>query len=642
MKKIVIVGHTQSGYQDVESLLHSCGMTAARPSRREGFSPVEIGCILNKAHAVQPVSQSGVGQSIDQITPNPVWHGMALDLMLGNLEQGVWGWADPQAISLLNYWRDLDPQITFMLVYDKPHSVLTRLGADEAVRLSAQALRERIGNWVTYNAALLHFFHRNPQRCLLVHSEQVRKSASSYLQQVRTRIDAPWSERMQELLVLDSAVAASPGDGSMDITYAAASIDGARVNTLETFAAAEREPNGMTPENELVLFLADALIQQNPAVLQMYEELQSVANLPLAVDVPVTQDPAQAWLVMAGQEQRLNEAKTLLSEKEKLMGRLAQSQAAAEQLARESDRVIRQQARAHETLQKAQQDGVQESELLLTQLHQVQEELERHHINSQLQEKKLQALMESEKLSAEKNRELGEARMRMAKQASEFSEQLGKLRKQFAAESEQARKEITQLLAKLREAEAKITVPAPVIASNNPALEQENEQLLTQLHQVQEELERFYLENRKLKVEMAKMPKPEPMRYGAANFVKKQLPYRLGATMVQRSRSLTGWLGMPAALARESRQFKRENTQAASVVSLPIESYADAHDAIKVRQHLSYRLGITLVANANSPVGWVKLPWALLRETRQYRAQRKTLAVAYNGTSQNRTSVATR
>jgi hypothetical protein len=649
MKKIVIVGHPQSGYQDVESLLNACGMTAARPSRREGFSPVEIGCILNKAHAIQSMDQTGEGQSIEQIMPNPVWHGMALDLMLGNLEQDVWGWADPQAIYLLNYWRDLDPQITFMLVYDKPHSVLTRLGANEAASLSADVLRERIGNWVAYNAALLHFFHRNQQRCLLVNSEQVCESVGSYLQQVRARIDAPWSERMEQLLALDSADAASPGDGTMDIACAADSINGARLNRLETFAVTEKEPKRMPPENALVLFLADALIQQNPAGLQMYEELQAVANLPLVSDLPATHDAGQAWLAMAEQDQRLNQAETLLSEKERLVERLAQSQAAAEQLARAREREIGQQTRAHKALQKAQQASLQESDLLLAQLHQVQEELERQHLSSRQQEQKLQALMQGEKLSTQKNKELGEAQVCAARQASELGEQLDVVRKQFATKNEQAGKEAALLKAKLQAAEAKLQVveakatdAAPVIANNNPALEQENEQLLIQLHQVQEELERFYLENQKLKVELVKMPKHEPMRYGAANFIKQQLPYRLGATLVKRSRSLTGWLGMPAALARETRQFKNENTQGNNGVSLPIESYADAHEAIKVRQHLSYRLGTALVANANSPVGWVKLPWALLHETRQYWAQRKTLAVAYNGTSQNRTAAATR
>jgi hypothetical protein len=588
MKKIVIVGHPQSGYQDVEALLNACGMTAARPSRREGFSPVEIGSILTRSHAIPATGQLDDSQAIEQIEPSPVWHGIALDLMLGNLDQDVWGWADPQAISLLNYWRDLDPQITFMLVYDKPHSVLTRLKPDEAASLSKDVLRKRIDNWVGYNEALLHFFHRNPQRCLLVHGEQVRESVGSYLQQVRARIDAPWSEQMEQLLALESSKTASSEIWGAGVALAAESVNVTQRSMLKMFSTSDRAPQDVLSENALALFLADALVQQNCNGLQVYEELQAVANLPLAVDTNPACDPMQAWLAMAAQEQQLNMSETLLA-----------------------------------------------------QLHQVQEALEREFIERQHQQQKIQALLQDEQLAAKKNEELSEAKSRADKQAHELGEQLERVRQQLAAANEQAKTQTLELKAKLEAAEAKAAAPGSTLVNSNSAVEQENELLLAQLHQVQEELERFYLENQKLKVEMAKMPKPEPMRYGAANLVKQQLPYRLGATLVQRSRSLTGWLGMPAALAREARQFRRENPQGTNGASLPVESYADAHEAIKVKQHLSYRLGVTLVANSDSPVGWVKLPWVLLREIRQYRTQRKTSAGAYN-TYQNRTSAPTR
>ena len=29
--------------------------------------------------------------------------------MLGNLEENFWGWSDPNAIYLLDYWKQLDP-----------------------------------------------------------------------------------------------------------------------------------------------------------------------------------------------------------------------------------------------------------------------------------------------------------------------------------------------------------------------------------------------------------------------------------------------------------------------------------------------------------------------------------------------------
>jgi hypothetical protein len=652
MKKIVIVGHPHSGYQDVESLLNVCGMTAARPSRREGFSPTEIGDILARAHAIPALNQVGEGRAIEQIEANSVWHGMALDLMLGNLEQNVWGWADPQAIFLLNYWRDLDQQITFMLVYDRPHSALARLSADEAASLSEDVLHKKLGNWAAYNSALLHFFHRNQQRCLLVHSEQVRASVSAYLQQVRARIDAPWSERMEQLMAPRSSTGADDV-GTEQAGADGCSTKGMQVDRLESLAVPDREPLPVVGQNMLALYLADALVEKSLVSLQIYEELQAAANLPLAHEAIASCTNMQAWQAMSSQEQRLNELDIRISQKDILIESLDQARAAAEKVAQRRQGEIAQQARRHEALQQAKQESLQENELLLAQLHQLQEEVTRHYTERQQQEQRIKALqLHSENLAkavkaAEKPAPVVERRDPVLEKENELllaqlHQVQEKLERHLTERQLQEQKmKALQLQSEKLAMEVKAAAkPVPAAVQRDPAVEKENEQLLAQLHQLQEELERYALENKKLKIEVSKKPEPAPKRYGAANAVKQQLPYRLGATMLQRSRSVTGWLGMPAALSREARQFKRESEQPADSALSAIDSYADAHEAAKVRQHLSYRLGTVLVANTSSAVGWVKLPWALLRETRQYRAHRKTSTIAVNGASRDTTPAA--
>jgi hypothetical protein len=210
--------------------------------------------------------------------------------------------------------------------------------------------------------------------------------------------------------------------------------------------------------------------------------------------------------------------------------------------------------------------------------------------------------------------------------ATEIGTQLSAARTQADNRLAELGNQTAQLKAELQAAKAKAAVtPLPIV---NPALEQENDLLLAQLHQVQEELERYYFENQALKVKAApatlKTPS-KPVHYGAADRVKGQLSYRLGATMVERSRSFGGWLGMPLALAREARQFKREKIQRGSEKLPPIAHYRDAHAAERIKLHLSYRLGQTLVANARSPIGWVKLPWVLWRQVRDFRASKQRL-----------------
>ena len=51
----------------------------------------------------------------------------------------------------------------------------------------------------------------------------------------------------------------------------------------------------------------------------------------------------------------------------------------------------------------------------------------------------------------------------------------------------------------------------------------------------------------------------------------------------------------------------------------PIDSYADAYDADRVRQHLAFRLGSVLIQRSRSPIGWVILPWALLKTVKDFR-----------------------
>lgn len=746
MNKIVIVGHPLSGYQEVQNLLNACGMAVAQPSRREGFMPEQISATLCKVHATPALSQLDSAENIQQIEAGPVWHGMALDLMLGNLEQPLWGWADPQAIYLLNYWRDLDPSITFILVYDRPHSMLTQAGADEALGLSAETLAARTRNWAAYNAALLHFFHRNPQRCLLVHSQQVRESAASYLQQVRARIHAPWSERMQELAAPD----ALPNGNHATDEPLSEPVPG-QTAWVTGHQLVPHSP-AASPQNALTLFLAEALLQQHPASLQLYQELQAVANLPLAggTDVVVNERSAlDAWLAMAASDQRLTQTETLVQQKQQLIERLSQTQAQAEQLAQDRQRIIDEQTRLHQsqseanqrrldelhreqqTLQQAQQSSQQENDLLLAQLHQVQEELERHYLESQQQKAAIQTLQQAEKLAAERainitqlsqektkllaekdtqaklaaeraahaeqlKKQLAaqtqlatEKATQLSQQAEQLKKQLAEkeqnaktqqqqaeqLKKQLADKERQAQAQAAQLQTQLTAAQAQAAA-APVV---DPALAEENELLLTQLHQVQEELERYYLQGQaqsqqlatlsqaaehastrqqeldKLQAELqalkAAPPAPalgpvneqlltqlfkaqeeqERQFHGKAlappaladlkpaDRVRQQLSYRLGSTMIERSRSVTGWLSMPVALVKTTRQYRRDLLATAGHPKPPPASPHDKQMAEAVKQHLSYKLGATLIKHARTPVGWVKLPFALRREVKDFK-----------------------
>lgn len=159
------------------------------------------------------------------------------------------------------------------------------------------------------------------------------------------------------------------------------------------------------------------------------------------------------------------------------------------------------------------------------------------------------------------------------------------------------------------------TLPAPRLKE----LEEENDLLLVQLHQVQEELERYYLENQELKKSPAKTAvKP----FGAAERVRQGLAYRLGAAMVEHGRSLTGWPSLPFALVGQVRAYRAHKKALGGKKLPPVSSYADAHEAERVKQHLSYRLGQTLLKHHKTPLGWLVLPFAIRRTLSDFRKSR--------------------
>jgi len=190
MTQIIIVGHPQSGLESIEQLLTNAGMAAAQPSRRDGLRAQEINATLIKAHGATPVERLANAAPLQQIDVAPVWQGMVLDLMLGNLDHPLWGWSDPQAVYLLDYWKNLDPKVVFALAYDAPHTALTRLSLEQA-GAPEQELQRRLDAWVAYNSALLNFHLRHPTRSVLVHAQQVKSLATHTLQHLSERIAAP-------------------------------------------------------------------------------------------------------------------------------------------------------------------------------------------------------------------------------------------------------------------------------------------------------------------------------------------------------------------------------------------------------------------------------------------------------------------
>ena len=596
---ILVVAHPSAQAQQVFDLLKTAGVQEALPSRREQLSAQALTETLLKAHGLQ-WSNGQVPTSIESVEASPMWQSLVLDLVLGNMEQPLWAWLDPQAVHLLDFWQQQSAHTVFMLVYDDLHNIYQQClqsGADA----SPESINAKVQSWVAYNEALLQFHLRNPERSFLVHAKQVAQSAQSYVQQINQRVAAPL-----QLAVGHSTAAEQPTDAVEQPNSQLASM-----GEPQNLPSATTQPG----TDGLANWLIEQLVNTQSDALQLYEALQAAANLPLAHvagSAPAADAAAlqQAWASFAAaQLQYRSNCQQVQNLQQQLQ---AQAQTMAE-AAQQKQGALQAQLKAAE----------EENALLLEQLHKVQEELEKLYLqgkedkknleNQNAQIKKLQEQLSVEQQAAKKHKD----------QLAAEQAKIKALQEQLSVEQQAAKKHKDQLAAEqakikaLQEQLAKTPSNQKTDASVTE-LKEENDLLLKQLHIVQEELERYFLESQKYKKHSSKKTDVKKY-YGAAERVKQQLSYRLGSTMIANSRSFSGWLSMPFALNAEVKKFRQDQEKKANQKLPPISAYMDAYEAERVKQHLSYRLGACMIKNSKSLSGWMSMPWKLSQEVKDFR-----------------------
>lgn len=477
-------------------------MQAALPSKRECLLPQHITDTLCQAHSCAPLEQAMTEADLAPLQAGAVWHGLALDLLLGNLQQPLWGWADARSIYWLDYWAGLDPHLTFVMVYNHPANALQ---ASASALLQGQhgsppdmALQNLLENWQAYNGAMLQFYSRHPGRCLLVNSALAREQLADYLQQLGTQLHTPSPLTLELQPSLQSAIAvaqADPEDQANTLALAIEQGGGPQQLLRQWFGT----------DNLLEQHLLEQLLQEQPQALQIFQELEAAATVRSHQKQSTRAvNTAQAWVQLIEQRNAM----------------AAMTRSLYEQL-------IEQQQRYTST------------------------------------------------------------------------------QNQLGLETRQAQHTQHQL----ESAQEKIN-----------STEEESVLLLTQLHQVQEELELYYLENQQLK--SGKAPAQKQQLYGAEHRVKQHLSYHLGATMIAHSRSLGGWLRLPFLLRQEAKAYKRDQRGKVPPNLPPLHTYADAYEGERCKQHLSYRLGQTLLKHIKTPWGWVWLPFAIAGTVRSFRKAR--------------------
>ena len=159
MKTLCITGVHSAELSYIEAIFVQAGMALPRPSQRNET--------LTMASWHDQI-QSRIKQIAGEQSPvelGRVWEQLASDLFVANLDQPIWGWSNVQSIALLDFWQAFDPQLRFVLVTSSAQRFIANvLESGEAM----PALSILLEQWAAQQLKILQFYHRFPQKSVLV------------------------------------------------------------------------------------------------------------------------------------------------------------------------------------------------------------------------------------------------------------------------------------------------------------------------------------------------------------------------------------------------------------------------------------------------------------------------------------------
>ncbi len=328
------------------------------------------------------------------------------------------------------------PESLFLLAYTRPEHALAT--AMEEGTAPGDALQR----WAEHAQALVALFKSNRRQAVM--------------------IDATRAQQHPE-----QAAAALAGHWQLD------------------FASVTDTKNASEPANPFYQLVATAAVQQNKSIKPLLAQLEA-CSLPLTeaeleADPSLDVDALYAGLQATWKE--LENAKQLEKDLQQTKGELKKASSSLQQTSVE-----------HE---KAHSSNVEESQLLLEQLHLVQEELEHH----------VRAGKDTEQTIAKLKKQLEKAKSQ-AKEAEEKSAQTAQAKTKAEREFKTGTADQQALLKKEQTAHTKTKAEKATLENQLKALKatnkdqagqlenltEENQLLLEQLHLVQEELENKFLQ----------------------------------------------------------------------------------------------------------------------------------------------------
>lgn len=376
MKALAITGliHTEDFILNnlVDAGLALDFSTATRTSTIAGFHSE-----LFKSQGLNPTGM----ECLHPLEPGEEWLAQGKQLLTDLMDNHI-AWADDRTTFVLEFWNKVEPDLGYVLLYRSPWSAIDKLLRQDIKTIDSEP-ETVLTAWLHYNRSLLNFYLNQREKCLLLNADFVEEQYSQFLGILNDRFG----------LQLESDVNKSPDVNNENITadsiYAHILADTAP-EAIELYIEMEscatllgRDPDFSCQDQLYKPLTADDLLSQWSGDCKKetsYQKLLDELN-DTVINIKADRDTIQTSLADADDKKN-----SLQRELEKTIKDLDTAVNGQKELEGANQSL----KEKNNTLQSELKEAQEEAELLLLQLHQVQEELEHYFLLNQDNEKHLQ------------------------------------------------------------------------------------------------------------------------------------------------------------------------------------------------------------------------------------------------------------
>jgi regulator of replication initiation timing len=370
MKTLCLTGINVSALTVLQDYFLQAGLT---PSSSQPEQPItDLACWHQ--HVLKPYTEHLI-PSDTVIAPGKLWEQLASEFFITQINTQLWGWADVNSVWLLDFWLNFDPHIDFILIGCSPQDALALAIMDHNTASMPFNSDDVISYWSRAHERMLNFARHYPERVLLVNEEACLQNPAALV--------TACNERWQMPLHIPATTShlSLTIDPVADYLAQQWSIPYQDTISLYQELIANCYPidyERVEPELAMDTVVTSYYqLRDRSAFLQQIQTLQDdCAQL------------EQHIATLTQQNQRGQYQRNVL--KKSLRQTIIDNQHYKKQIERESEH-YRQLKKREEAHQAAYQETHEENELLLLQLHQVQEELEHYFLQYQTAQQQNQA-----------------------------------------------------------------------------------------------------------------------------------------------------------------------------------------------------------------------------------------------------------